>query len=320
MLWYVLNVKRTRAARAIAQEKRTDYSWLLIFAAVFVAYLPALNGSLLWDDLAHITLPHLRSFGGFWRIWTELGATQQYYPLLHSAFWLEYRLWGDSMLGYHLANIVLHATAATLVVLNLRQLAVPGALLAGLIFALHPVGVESVAWISEQKNTLSAVFYLASAYVYLGFAKTGLKPCATAAPVAQPFKAVCVLARIRALRLRTSHQDRDGDAAGGVAARVVVATRHRVAPRCGSARAMAGRRCRCRCSDGLVRASDHRCERRGFRVDDGRASSSRGACHLVLSREARVARESQLHLSTLDDRRIRMVAVSLSSRRRRARN
>ncbi len=103
------------------------------------------------------------------------------------------------MLGYHLANAFLHATAAWLVVLVLRQLAVPGALLAGLIFALHPVCVESVAWISEQKNTLSAVFYLASAYVYLRFAKTGLKPCATEtarateavpADVAQPFKAV----------------------------------------------------------------------------------------------------------------------------------
>ncbi len=206
LLWYVLNVKRARAVRATVQEKRTDYSWLLIFAAVFVAYLPALNGSLLWDDLAHITLPHLRSFGGLGRIWTELGATQQYYPLLHSVFWLEYRLWGDSMLGYHLSNIVLHATAATLVVLNLRQLAVPGALLAGLIFALHPVGVESVAWISEQKNTLSAVFYLASAYVYLGFVDHRVRrvhraaPAPhTVAPVAQPFQAGSLLARIRAL-------------------------------------------------------------------------------------------------------------------------
>jgi tetratricopeptide (TPR) repeat protein len=194
---------------------RRDYSWVLIFASVFVAYLPALNGGLLWDDLSHITFPELRSIGGLWRIWTELGATQQYYPLLHSAFWLEHRLWGDSMLGYHLANAFLHATAAWMVVLVLRQLAVPGALLAGLIFALHPVCVESVAWISEQKNTLSAVFYLASALVYLRFIQTGLsavartkrasygvtrrsfgeggKPCATEAShadVAQPFKAV----------------------------------------------------------------------------------------------------------------------------------
>jgi hypothetical protein len=151
------------------QEPRRDYFWLLIFAAVLLAYLPALNGGLLWDDLGHITVPELRSAVGLWRIWTELGATQQYYPLLHSAFWLEHRLWGDSMSGYHLANIALHSTAAVLVVLILRHLAVPGALLAGLIFALHPVCVESVAWISEQKNTLSAVFYLASMFVYVRF-------------------------------------------------------------------------------------------------------------------------------------------------------
>jgi protein O-mannosyl-transferase len=139
----------------------------LIFVAVLVAYIPALNGRPLWDDFGHITVPELRSLGGLWRVWSETGATQQYYPLLHSAFWFEHQVWGDSMLGYHLANVALHATAAFLLVLILRRLAVAGALLAGLIFALHPVCVESVAWISEQKNTLSAVFYLAAALVYV---------------------------------------------------------------------------------------------------------------------------------------------------------
>jgi Flp pilus assembly protein TadD len=112
-------------------------------------------------------VPELRSIHGLWRIWTELGATQQYYPLLHSAFWLEHRLWGDSYLGYHLANVVFHSASACLLLLILRRLAVPGAMLAALIFALHPIAVESVAWISEQKNTLSAMFYLAAAYGYL---------------------------------------------------------------------------------------------------------------------------------------------------------
>jgi tetratricopeptide (TPR) repeat protein len=150
------------------EPPRHDDFWpLWIFASAVVAYVPVLDGRMLWDDFGHVTLPELRSFRGLWRIWTELGATQQYYPLLHSAFWLEHQLWGDATLGYHLANVALHSTAAVLVVLILRQLAIPGALLAGFIFALHPVAVESVAWISEQKNTLSAVFYLAAAYVYL---------------------------------------------------------------------------------------------------------------------------------------------------------
>ena len=127
---------------------------------------------MIWDDNEHITRPALQSFHGLWEIWFHLGATQQYYPLLHSAFWLEHRLWGDSMLGYHLLNLFLHTAGALLVVLIVRRLALPGAWLAGLIFALHPVCVESVAWVSEQKSTLSGVFYLASALTYLRFDET----------------------------------------------------------------------------------------------------------------------------------------------------
>jgi tetratricopeptide (TPR) repeat protein len=144
----------------------------VLFAATLLSYSPALTGSFLWDDDAHVTKPALRSLHGLWRIWFEAGATQQYYPLLHSAFWAEHRLWGESVLGYHLANVALHAAAAWLLVLILRRLSFPAPLLAGLIFALHPVCVESVAWISEQKNTLSAVFYLGSALVYLRYDET----------------------------------------------------------------------------------------------------------------------------------------------------
>jgi len=141
----------------------------LVFLTVLIAYLPALSGSMLWDDAGHVTREDLRPWGGLFRIWFEVGATQQYYPLLHSAFWLEHRLWGDATLGYHLVNVLLHATAACLFGTLLRRLAVPGAWLAALLFALHPVCVESVAWIAEQKNTLSAVFYLAAALAYVRF-------------------------------------------------------------------------------------------------------------------------------------------------------
>ena len=127
---------------------------------------------MLWDDAAHVTRPELQSLHGLGRIWFDLGATQQYYPLLHSAFWIEHRIWGDALLGYHLTNITLHALSAFLVVLIVRRLSLPGAWLVGSVFALHPVCVEAVAWISEQKSTLSGVFYLASALTYLRFDET----------------------------------------------------------------------------------------------------------------------------------------------------
>ena len=146
-----------------------------MLCATVVAYLPALSGGLLWDDNMHVTRADLRSLHGLWRIWFDLGATQQYYPLLHSAFWLEHRIWGDAVLGYHLTNVALHAASACLVVMIVRRLALPGAWLAGFIFALHPVCVEAVAWISEQKSTLSGVFYLAAALTYLHFDRTRRK-------------------------------------------------------------------------------------------------------------------------------------------------
>jgi tetratricopeptide (TPR) repeat protein len=141
----------------------------LLFASVFAAYLPALQGGRLLDDHLHITRPDLQSVAGLGRIWFEVGTTQQYYPVVHTAFWLEHRLWGDAVAGYHLANILQHALAAGLVVVLLRRLRLPGAWLAAFLFALHPVCVESVAWIAEQKNTLSTLLALGAAIAYLDF-------------------------------------------------------------------------------------------------------------------------------------------------------
>ena len=119
-----------------------------------------------------MTRPELRSWAGLGRIWGEVGATQQYYPLLHSVFWVQHRLWGDATAGYHLSNVVWHTLSALLLAAVLRRLAVPGAVLAAFAFALHPVAVESVAWIAEQKNTLSTVCYLGAALLWLRFDAT----------------------------------------------------------------------------------------------------------------------------------------------------
>jgi tetratricopeptide (TPR) repeat protein len=169
------SARRPEEVKSKAEVPGAFWTAVLIFAATLLAYLPAMRGGMVWDDDAHITRPDLRSVHGLERIWFQVGATQQYYPVLHSAFWVEHRLWGDVTLGYHLLNVLLHATAACLFIGLLRRLFKTPAhavffdapLFAGLIFALHPVGVESVAWISEQKNTLSAVFYLLAALTYL---------------------------------------------------------------------------------------------------------------------------------------------------------
>lgn len=137
---------------------------------VALAYLPALHGQFIWDDDFHVLKnAALRSLNGLWRIWFEPGATQQYYPLTYSCFWIDYHLWGLNPPPYHAENILLHALNALLVWRLLRRLGVPGAWLGAALFALHPVCVESVAWVSERKNTLSGFFFLMSLLTAIEF-------------------------------------------------------------------------------------------------------------------------------------------------------
>jgi protein O-mannosyl-transferase len=154
---------------AVKNSQRIGLFSLVLIAATLLAYLPAWNGKPIWDDKSHITQPELRSWHGLVEIWTQVGSTQQYYPLVHSTFWIEQKLWGDSVLGYHLVNILLHALGAVVLLQILLRLKVPGAWLAAGLFALHPVQVESVAWISEIKNTLSGLFFFCSILAYLNF-------------------------------------------------------------------------------------------------------------------------------------------------------
>jgi protein O-mannosyl-transferase len=172
---------------AEAAKSEVMASWMFGLAAVtcvtILAYWPALHGGILWDDDQHVTRLELQSLHGLWRIWSDLRTTQQYYPLLFSAFWVEHRLWGDAVLGYHLTNVAFHSLSALLVVLIVQRLKLAGAWVAGLVFALHPVCVESVAWITEQKNTMSGVFYLAATLAYLHFDETRRKSARFLAPL-----------------------------------------------------------------------------------------------------------------------------------------
>jgi len=147
--------------------------WLLpaLLLITLAVYHPAWHGGILWDDDDHMTRADLQDANGLWRIWFDIGATQQYYPVVHSAFWVLNRIWGMNTLPYHLLNIGLHAFSAFLFAVILRRLSVSTgvAILSAAIFAVHPVHVESVAWMTELKNTMSGVWYLAAALVYLRF-------------------------------------------------------------------------------------------------------------------------------------------------------
>ncbi|HTQ38338.1 MAG TPA: tetratricopeptide repeat protein [Pirellulales bacterium] len=143
---------------------------LLLVAMVGLAYAPAFRGRYVLDDDVYVTgNSALRSADGLRRIWFEPGSVPDYYTLVYSTFWVEYHLWGLAPLGYHAVNIALHAISAVLLWRLLVRLCVPGAWLAAAIFAVHPVCVESVAWIAERKNTLSLLFGLASMLCYLRF-------------------------------------------------------------------------------------------------------------------------------------------------------
>ena len=146
-------------------------SGVLLVVIVFLAYLPALRGGFVWDDDAWTTklIRVLRDTSGLRSIWLEPKTMQQYYPLSGTTFWVDYQLWEFRTLPYHVENLLLHALAALLFWRSLRSLRVPGAGMASAVFALHPMMVESAAWITERKNVLSLCLCFGSFLAFLRF-------------------------------------------------------------------------------------------------------------------------------------------------------
>src|SRR5688572_4232226 len=128
----------------------------LMCLTAFVVYWPAVHGEFIWDDFINIVNnPLMRSDTGLADAWLARKGTFDYYPLTWTTWWLEWRAWRRETTGYHVLNILLHAGAAAMWWRVLVRLRVPGAFVAAMVFLVHPVNVESVAWITERKNTLS---------------------------------------------------------------------------------------------------------------------------------------------------------------------
>src|SRR5947208_9471644 len=150
---------------------KRDWFFCLILAVVtMLAYQPAWHGGFIWDDDEYVTNNQLLTApDGLRRIWFSLDSPSQYVPLVYTTFRIEHALWGLHPFGYHWVNLLLHITNALLVWRLVVRLKVPGAWLAGAIFALHPVQVESVAWITERKNVLMGFFFLLTLLAWTAF-------------------------------------------------------------------------------------------------------------------------------------------------------
>ena len=139
-----------------------------------MSYLPAiLWGDFIWDDLPMIDTLAVREAGGLRQIWlspAEIKAEGHYWPLVYTVFWLQHKLWGFSPAGFHLVNVLLHVANTVLVWHLMRRLKVPGAWLVAAVFAVHPVHVESVAWVIELKDVLSGLLYLSALLAWIRFA------------------------------------------------------------------------------------------------------------------------------------------------------
>ena len=164
---------------------------LALFVLAVVVFIPAFKAGFIWDDDQLLTAnPQVHSDAGWWTLWLR-PETADYFPLTSSTLWLEYHLghwfnislWNieflqhfagqDILNGYHIMNVLYHAAAVVLTWQMLKRLRIPGAWIAAAIFAVHPVCVESVAWISERKNTISQIFLLLTIIHYVRFEEKG---------------------------------------------------------------------------------------------------------------------------------------------------
>ena len=137
---------------------------------VAVSFFPALSAGFVLDDNIFTDSPVIPAWSGLWKIWfspADIEGEGHYWPIVYTTFWLEHKLWGLDPFGYHLVNLLLYMVSVTLLWQLLRRLAVPGAWAVAAVFALHPMHVDSVAWVIGRKDLLSGLFYVAAALCWI---------------------------------------------------------------------------------------------------------------------------------------------------------
>ena len=167
---------RPAEARKPAFSAREKLAAAALVVMVGVSFVPAYQAGFVWDDVIFTEQPVVRDASGLKNIWFSPSDIEQeghYWPVTYTTFWLEHKLWGFEPLGYHAVNVLLHAVNVLLVWRLLRRFAVPGAWVVAAVFAVHPLHVESVAWIIERKDVLSGLFYLTSFLLYVRFTDHG---------------------------------------------------------------------------------------------------------------------------------------------------
>jgi len=159
--------------------KKTLSIACLVGLTAFI-YFPSLFNGYIWDDDSYV-------FGSKWSkseeplrsIWLSRSETPQYYPIIFTVFWAGHKLWGFEPFGFHLVNLIVHIANAILVLAVTRRLFPRAALAVALVFAVHPIQVETVAWISELKNIFSLFFFLLACFWFFIYEERG-KPGAYA--------------------------------------------------------------------------------------------------------------------------------------------
>ncbi len=194
----------SRHQDSVAGGPKLALGTAVIVLVCFCVYAASLAGGFVWDDDTHLLDNPVFEPGGLLAVWFSPPQVINYWPVTFTSYWFEHALWGFDPLGYRIVNVLLHAGSSVLLWRVLARLRVPLPWLCALVFAVHPVNVESVAWVAQRKNLLSLLFFLGATWAYLRFEaqqRTGLYGVALASHLlamlskgaAAPFPAVVLL-------------------------------------------------------------------------------------------------------------------------------